>query len=302
MCSLGTPNIQREFPDQFVKFLSATRQLSLQGLKNLLGRAGGICKNNKNNGRKHVIESLPYIESAASIKLMKTLLMDRSSKYEITKEIKETWMLSMFYLPRPDQKVIESMFSLIQFYEIEQNPMFVLIPTSVTHTYCRNNGNCKNDMIVQNIVKYLEKIVVNNLPMDMSDRKVYEKLLVAMKGIGNIGIVSKALRNNLIEIIIDESYSDDIKVQAIQLFRKSNCDETREFFFDIYRNSTQSVEVRINSFLQVMKCPTYLTIKEIKEFMRKEKVNQVGSFVWSYLMNLGKTSSPLKVEMQALLG
>lgn len=233
---------------------------------------------------------------------MKTLLMDRSSKYEITNGIKEAWMLSMFYLPRPDQNVIESMFSLIQFYETEQNPMFVLIPTSVTHTYCRNNGDCKNDMIVQNIVKYLETIVIENLPKDMSDRKNYEKLIVAMKGIGNIGIVSKTLKNNLIEIIIDESYSDDIKVQAIQLFRKSNCDETKEFFFDIYRNSTQSVEVRINSYLQVMKCPTYLTINEIKEFLNKEKVNQVGSFVWSYLTNLGKTSSPLKVEMQALLG
>lgn len=302
MCSLGTPNIQREFPDQFVKFLSATKQLSIDGLKNLLGRAGGICRNNRNNGRKHVLESLPYIESAASIELMKNLLMDKSSKYEITQEIKEAWMMSMFYLPRPDQKVIESMFSLIQFYEIDQNPMYVLIPTSVTHTYCRNHGDCRNDVVVMNIVKYLERIVISNLPKDLNDRKTYEKLLVAMKGIGNIGIVSTNLRNNLMEILIDESYSDDVKVQAIQVFRKTNCDESREFFFDIYRNFTQSAEVRINSYLQVMRCPTYLTIKDIKEFMSKEKVNQVGSFVWSYLMNLGKTSSPLKLQMQALLG
>jgi hypothetical protein len=157
-------------------------------------------------------------------------------------------------------------------------------------------------MIVQKIVKYLENIVIENLPKDLSDRKIFEKLMVAMKGIGNIGIVSKELKNNFMEIIIDESYSDDVKVQAIQLFRKSNCDETREFFFDIYRNSTQSAEVRITSYLQVMKCPSYLTIKSIREFLKKEKVNQVGSFVWSYLTNLGKTSSPLKVEMQALLG
>lgn len=233
---------------------------------------------------------------------MKTLLMDRSSKYEITKEIKEAWMLSMFYLPRPDKKVIESMFSLIQFYEKEQNPMFVLIPTSVVHTYCRNVGDCKNDYVVMNIVKYLEEIVIANLPKDLSDRKIYEKLMVAMKGIGNIGMVSPLLRKNLEEIIVDESYPDDVKVQAIQLFRKTNCDETRDFFMDIYQNFTLSVEVRITSYIQVMKCPTYLTIKDIKEFLKTEKVNQVGSFVWSFLTNLLKTSSPLKIELQALLG
>lgn len=300
MCNTGPPNIQREFPDQFVKFLSATRQLSLAGLRQLLGRAVGICHNNK-NGRKHVLESLPYIESSASIELMKSLLMDRSSKYEITKEIKDSWMLSMFYLPRPDQKVIESMFSLIQFYEKEQNPMYVLIPSSVVHTYCRNGADCKHDYVVQNIVRYLEENIIADLPKDLSDRKIYEKLLVAMKGIGNIGIVSNKLRETLKEIIVDESYMDDVKLQAIQLFRKTYCDETRDYFMDIYRNFTQSVEVRISSYNQVMKCPTYLTIKDIKEFLSYEKVNQVGSYVWSHLTNLGKTSSPLKVQMQALL-
>lgn len=50
-----------------------------------------------------------------------------------------------------------------------------------------------------------------------------------------------------------------------------------------------------------MKCPNYLNIKQLKSFLLREPVNQVGSFVWSHLTNLAKTSSPQKVEMQGLL-
>ncbi|PSN49824.1 hypothetical protein C0J52_08839 [Blattella germanica] len=60
-------------------------------------------------------------------------------------------------------------------------------------------------------------------------------------------------------------------------------------------------ELRIASYLEAMKCPTYLVIKTIKHSLNEEEVNQVGSFVWSHLNNLLKSSSPSKVEIQALL-
>ena len=299
MCTLGFPNIQREFPDKFVKFLTASKQLSEKGLTQLLARAGGICK----NGRKHVLESLPYIESSASVEIMKNILTGKIKSKELTNEIKESWMISMFYLPRPDSKIIETMFSLIQFYEQEPNPMYILIPSSVAHTYCENQHNCLENYVIQNIIKYLEKMVTNNTAGDLTDKTIYDKLLVAMKGLGNIGKFSDDLEKEMLSIIIDESYSDDVKLQAIQLFRKTDCDNTRDYFKDIYKNFTQSVEVRIASYLQMMKCPSYLTIKNVKSFLKyEEQVNQVGSFVWSHLMNVAKTSSPQKIELQALLG
>jgi len=39
----------------------------------------------------------------------------------------------------------------------------------------------------------------------------------------------------------------------------------------------------------------------VKAFLDIEHVNQVGSFVWSHLTNLAKTSSPQKLELQGLL-
>lgn len=295
MCSLGFPNIQRDFPDRFVKFLAATKQLSTKGLHQLLARASGICK----NGRKHVLESLPFIGSAASVEIMKDLIVGVLKSTEISLELEEYWLNSMFYLPRPDESTIDTMFSLIRHYEINHNPIFVLIPSAVTHTFCKYNSDCRNVAVVMSIVKYLEEMATKNI--GMSDKRSYENVIVALKGLGNIGIFSKNFESWLKNLMIDETITDDIKLQAIQIFRKTNCDNTKEFFIDIYQNFTQTVEIRIASYLQFMKCPSYITIKSVKEFLEKEQIHQVGSFVWSHLTNLAITSAPQKLELQALL-
>lgn len=47
MCKLGFPDIQRDYPDKFSKFLSTTRLLTHSALTQLLARAGSICDNGK---------------------------------------------------------------------------------------------------------------------------------------------------------------------------------------------------------------------------------------------------------------
>lgn len=47
MCKMGFPDIQREFPDVFVKFLSAARLLPYTALHQLLARASSICGSGK---------------------------------------------------------------------------------------------------------------------------------------------------------------------------------------------------------------------------------------------------------------
>lgn len=125
MCSQGFPNISRDWPEAFVKFLTTSRQLSVKGLHQLLARAKGVCA----NGRKHVMDSLPFIGSSAAIELMKEQILSKNS--EISDDMKETWMNSMFYLPRIEESSIGSMINLIQHYDKENNPIFVLIPTAV---------------------------------------------------------------------------------------------------------------------------------------------------------------------------
>lgn len=300
MCSHGFPNIQREFPEKFVKFLGATRHLSTRGLNQLMSRAHGICE----NGKKHVLESLPFIESPASIEIMKDLIVGNSPNDDVSDETVEKWMNSMFYLPRPDESAIRTMLDFVKFHELKpenSKPFFILIPTSVTHTFCKTNSNCRSVEVVMEIVDFLEKLATKSLGGDLSDKVTFEKAIVALKGLGNIGIITQTFESYLKNLIVDEEFMEDVKMQIVEVFRKTECDRTRDFFMDIYQNHTQIVELRIASYLQLMKCPTYKTIKSIRDFLPKERVNQVASFVWSHLTNLAKTSSPQKIEMQGLL-
>lgn len=228
---------------------------------------------------------------------MKNLILEKA----VSKDTAQSWMHSIFYMPYPDEEVIDAMFSLIESWDENRDPMFVLIPTSVVHTFCVNHNDCQEKPSVMRIIKYLEGIVVKHLHDDMENRKIYENMVVALKGLGNMGKTTKYFEDILKNLIVNRSFPVDIKLQAVNVFRKLNCERSRDFFVDMFRNSTESVEVRIASYLQAMKCPDYITIKTIKTALQQEEVKQVGSFVWSHLRNLAKSASPTQVQLQALL-
>lgn len=70
---------------------------------------------------------------------------------------------------------------------------------------------------------------------------------------------------------------------------------------DIYENYDENSEVRIAAYQRIMLCPTYSSVQRIKDILRNEEVNQVGSYVWSHLHNIAKSASPMNVEAQGLL-
>lgn len=154
-------------------------------------------------------------------------MKDMIIKNTVDPEMVEIWMHSLFYLPTPEEESIEAMFSLIQHRNNNRNPMFVLIPTSVVHTYCAANINCNEKSSVMKIIKHLEGIAVKNLAEDLKVRTSYEDLTVALKGLGNIGIISKNFEQILKDTIVDPLIMDDVRLQAINVFRRLNCERSR---------------------------------------------------------------------------
>lgn len=122
-----------------------------------------------------------------------------------------------------------------------------------------------------------------------------------LKGIGNIGIMSKTFRFTMHEYIENNEIPVEIRVNIIAAHRRTDCKKNRDYLLDIYRSTTMNSEIRIAAYLETMRCPDYLTIKQIKYILQNEEVNQVGSFVWSHLKNLAKSATPIHVAAQALL-
>lgn len=96
-----------------------------------------------------------------------------------------------------------------------------------------------------------------------------------------MGLETKILRQELKKCIDDKGgfLPMEIRVAAVDAYRRlPSCEETRDqFFLDYYRNTTLDTEIRIASYLQVMRCPDYNVIKIIKHALRMEEVNQ-GSY------------------------
>lgn len=104
------------------------------------------------------------------------------------------------------------------------------------------------------------------------------QILEVLKAVGNAGIDSEILLVQLKKCFEDFSkfIPVNIRVAAIDAHRRfSSCERFRNLYFlNIYRNYTVDTELRIASYLQVMRCPDYNVIKIIRQNLETEKVNQ----------------------------
>ena len=64
------------------------------------------------------------------------------------------------------------------------------------------------------------------------------------------------------------------EAQSCFLCRRLACEETREYFLNLFRDQSVDTELRIAAYLEVMRCPTYTIVKTIKHSLEVEEVNQ----------------------------
>ncbi|XP_049547862.1 uncharacterized protein LOC125959115 [Anopheles darlingi] len=293
LCALGFPNIRRNFPDVFLNFLGAARTLSMNALHQLLFRSHSIC----DSGRSHILASLPYIGSPASVALMK----DQIVKREVSTEDARGWMKSLAFLKRPNTEVLESMLELIEHGKTISEGMYYYLPaTMVVNTFCQIQANCEDSESVQSIVQFFETELHEVIGGSGTENQ-RQLLVILLKSLSNMGVVSKELNQELRRIIEGSELGTEVRVEAVNVFRRHDCHRTKDYFLKLYSTTELEVEVRIAAYLQTMRCPDHLSIKLIKHVLKTEEVNQVGSFVWSHLTNLAKSASPVRVEAQGLL-
>ncbi|XP_017105517.3 uncharacterized protein Apoltp [Drosophila bipectinata] len=293
MCAVGFPNIKREFIDVFTNFLQTAKSLDYKTLSTLLQRSASTCP----QGRNHVLESLPYIGSTASYKVMRDQIVDA----KVTKEMAHSWMTSLSFITRPDEETVETFYSILDFAKNKKDPEYTLGATAVVHSFCKHHENCEENLRVQQVINLLETEFLTLYNLFKGDRRHRDRMVVLLKGLGNVGVLSPQFVEHLEWVIRDGVAPVDIRLQAILAFRRVDCPRYRNIFLENYANYTLNSELRIYSYLQAMRCPDYISIRAIKSVLEQEQINQVGSFVWSHLTNLAKSNSPVRIEAQGLL-
>ncbi|XP_012252389.2 uncharacterized protein LOC105683963 [Athalia rosae] len=290
--------LQQEFSEIFTKFIHSARLLNYPSLTQLMYRANSICR----TGRKHIIDALPYVGSNAALTVQKDLIIRGQVSHDKVKE----WVTGFALIPRPDRDTIWALAPLLERQKETNNSQFDLAYSSVIHAFCSNTDeDCLKVEPVARFLRHIESEIEKGCARKSHTPLEIRKTIEALKSFGNMGVETKRLRDKLMDCMEGGGgyLTMEVKVAAIEAHRRlPSCEETRDrYFLNVYRNLTLETEVRIASYLQVMRCPDYNVIKLIRHTLKVEEVNQVGSFVWSHLTNLLKSSSPSRIEIQSLL-
>ncbi|XP_047539341.1 uncharacterized protein LOC125072709 [Vanessa atalanta] len=279
------------------RLVRAARQLHHPALAQLLARAPSACP----AAAKHILDALPYIASPGSVELIKNLIVNN----EVNKETRHEWLMSMAMIPRPKLEMLKSMLELLQKQKNDKIISFTV--SSMVHSYCKHSGKslreCCEDEFPKQILSEFQDIINERISKGVvnAPREERDSLTIAIKALGNIGGFKQEFADILMSVIGDSMIPVPTRLVTIDAFRRTPCAETREYFLETYREDLVDVEIRIASYLQVMRCPNLSTIRKIFHSLRNEPVNQVATFVWSHLNNLGQSSLPSRVEIQGLL-
>lgn len=170
MCQYGFPDIKRKFIDVYSKFLQNARLLSSKALHQLFQRADSVC--DSEHGRNHILESLPYIGSTASVEMMTQEIIGKT----VGNDTAYKWLTSMSFLPRPDEQMLQALYTIIKGDTIDADPIIILAPTAVVHTFCRNHDGCQENEHVLKYVDYLEGRIMAYMKRELSTRANREKV------------------------------------------------------------------------------------------------------------------------------
>ncbi|KAL7644594.1 UNVERIFIED_CONTAM: hypothetical protein RMT77_004131 [Armadillidium vulgare] len=209
-----------------------------------------------------------------------------------------SWVNSLHYIQRPGHDIISSLVDLIRINDLPNE--IYLSAGSLLNTYCRDHPSCSIHTPVVDVMKEYEKVIKSNCKTKRTDDKL--KILLALRGIGNAGLASNSrITDALDRCLLESANEDEIRATATDAFRRIPCNASRSSLETILRNELTDSELRIHSYLGLMKCANYETLHLIEDLFEREEVNQVGSFIWTHLTNLQESSIPSKIELQSLL-
>ncbi|XP_039347797.1 apolipophorins-like [Mauremys reevesii] len=120
------------------------------------------------------------------------------------------------------------------------------------------------------------------------------QLQLVLKAIGNAGLAATSLTPSLSSCASLRSNPTEIRLAAIQAFRRIPCSANRTVLVRLYQAADDDVEIRIASYYIAMKCPSEELFNQVQQTLQEETSSQVGSFVWSHLSQLLETDDPLK--------
>uniref|UniRef100_UPI003AABB2CD uncharacterized protein n=1 Tax=Centroberyx gerrardi TaxID=166262 RepID=UPI003AABB2CD len=283
----GLISDQQQMSQQFLQLAFQLRDLSLSQLKTLWQEASFKCRNDW----QPLLDALPACGSESCILLLTDLMRTR----ELEDDQAHSYLTTIALIPHPSPQIIDSINALLEISEVRSKAL--LAGSSLVYLLCqRSRSPCSNLPQVQTFIQTLEETLREGCEGEEPTRT--RELLYALKSVGNAGPSASALVPLLSRCALGQSAAIELRLAAIQAFRRIPCSADRSLLLQLYRSSQEDPEVRIAAYQQLMRCPDPEALRAVKTTLSNETSSQVGSFVWSHLTNVLRSEDPMK---QALI-
>ncbi|KAL2097205.1 hypothetical protein ACEWY4_006412 [Coilia grayii] len=275
---------QQQQSEQLIHLVVQLRALTLQQLREVWQEASFKCRDDW----QPLMDGLLTCGSEGCVLLLTELLSSR----EIEQDQSSSLFTAFAFVRHPSPAMIGAINGLLQSREAQ--PKLVLAGSALVHGLCQQEHiQCNQVPEVQQYIRELKYSMEEAYgAQDLS------RMLLIMKAIGNSGLAVVDLIPQLNDCILNHSVPLELRLAAIQAFRRMPCNANRKVLLLAYQSSQEDTEVRIAAYQQLLRCANPEVFGVIRSTLERETSSQVGAFVWSHLTQIQKTEDPLK---QALL-
>ncbi|XP_057606639.1 uncharacterized protein LOC130861610 [Hippopotamus amphibius kiboko] len=276
-----------EAAELFLTLVSELRGLSADELMELWGHSFFKCRDNW----QPLVDALPSCGTEPCVGLMVELIVSG----EVEADEMEAWLWSLAFIPQPSDAMVHVLLPLLQ--TPGASPSAFLGISALVHNLCVSlDGPCEQLPGVGSLVKILGDALGANCTFQESSGA--DQLQLVLKAIGNAGLAATALTSKLSTCVSLRSCPPEIRLGAIQAFRRVPCSADRSVLSGLYQSPEEDAEIRINAYLALMRCPGEEVFAQVRRTQTGERSTQVGSFVWSHLLQLLETDDPLKQALR----
>ncbi|GFO07586.1 apolipophorin [Plakobranchus ocellatus] len=210
---------------------------------------------------------------------------------EVPKLQARSWISSLAFIPAPISEMLVETKRLLDSEKYREDALLPV--SSMVNNFCSRSKACDQSYAVLSIMASLERQIPDGCDASGKD---FLKILMTLRAIGNAGHAKRAVPK-IISCLTNSANPLEIRVAAVNAFRRMPCDAENTALWRIYGNSNEDSELQVTAYLALMRCPTFETLSKMAESLNGDLDEHVGAFVYSHLTNLKQTSDPHKQDV-----
>ncbi|CAL8077850.1 unnamed protein product [Orchesella dallaii] len=286
------PQVTPAAPQLFVDLVDELRRSNERSIRTTFDQTFGTTK------EQYVMESLPIVGTASSLAILRDLTLQGILPVERTK----AWLSALAFIKHPTLQMIKVVTPLLD----EPSMEALLGISSLVNSYCKHHSSCNQDIVVNAVLEKFTSYMGRSCQPESTSAQDVRQMILRLKAIGNAGVLPVAEEISKTSVVVKcfklTTNPTDIRIAAIDSLRRMSCNSfDHQELVQVFTNVHENTEVRIKAFLALMRCTNRDTMELVKSVLYTEPVNQVASFVWTYLTNLQETNRPEKQQIRDLV-